>query len=105
VVKRHYKVIWNKQARTSLRKIYNYIKKRESEQQAAKVRDEIRELAKSLGFMPHKYARDPLTEKETGDIRYKVIWSYKLVYEVNEEAVAILDVVHTSRNPENMKLV
>ncbi len=55
--------------------------------------------------MPHKYVRDPLAEKETGDIRYKVIWSYRLVYEVTEEAVAILDVVHTSRNPENMKLV
>jgi len=105
VVKRHYKVVWDKKARTSLRKIYNYIKKRESEQQASKVRTEIRDLARSLGFMPHKYARDPFTEEETDDIRYKVIWSYRLVYEVTKEAITILDVVHTSRNPENMKLV
>ncbi len=90
---------------TSLRRICNYIKKQESEEQAAKFRTEIRELSKSLGLMPHKYTRDPFMEKETGDIRYKVIWSYRLIYEVTEEAVGILDVVHTSRNPENMKLV
>ncbi len=105
MVKRHYKVVWNKQARASLHGIYNYIKKRESEEQAVKVRDEIRDLARSLGFMPHKYARDPLAEEDTGVIRYKVIWSYRLVYEVSEEEVSILDIVHTSRNPENIKLV
>ncbi len=105
MVKRHYKVVWEDAAKASLRRACNYIKKRESQEQAAKVRTEIRELAKSLGFMPHKYTRDPFMEKETGDIRYKVIWSYRLVYEVTEEYVIILDVIHTSRNPENMKLV
>ena len=55
--------------------------------------------------MPHKYAKDPLAEEDTGVIRYKVIWSYRLVYEVSEEEVSILDIVHTSRNPENIKLV
>lgn len=73
MVKRHYKVIWDDEAKASLRRIYNYIKKRESEEQATKVRTEIRELAKSLGFMPLKYTRDSFMEKETGDIRYKVM--------------------------------
>lgn len=63
MVKRYHKVIWDKKARASLRGIHNYIKKRESEQQAARVRDENKELARSLGFMPHKYARDPLREE------------------------------------------
>jgi plasmid stabilization system protein ParE len=105
VVKKHYKVIWDKQARTSLRRIYTYIKKLESEEQATKVKNEIKDLGKSLGFMPHKYAKDPLAENKTDNIRYKVIWSYRLIYEVTEEAVSILDIVHTSRNPENIKLV
>ncbi|HEC42486.1 MAG TPA: type II toxin-antitoxin system RelE/ParE family toxin [Bacteroides sp.] len=105
MVKKHYKVVWQDEARASLRKIYNYIKKRESKEQATRVRSEIKKQGDSLGFMPRKYTRDPFLEKYRRDIRFKAIWSYKLVYEVTEEAVVILDVIHTSRNPENMKLV
>ncbi|RLD50809.1 MAG: hypothetical protein DRI97_16520, partial [Bacteroidetes bacterium] len=36
---------------------------------------------------------------------YKVIWSYRLVYEVTRETVIILDVIHTSRNPLTLRLV
>jgi len=63
MVKRNYKVIWEDSAKASLRSIYNYIKKRESEDQAKKVRDVIRDLARSLGFMPHKYVEDPFLKK------------------------------------------
>lgn len=104
-MKKHYKVIWNKQARTSLLSIYTYIKKRESEEQAVRVRDEIRNLSRSLGFMPNKYAKDLLVENKSDKIRYKVIWSYRIIYEVKEETVAILDIIHTSRNPEDIKFV
>ena len=103
MVKKNYKVIWDDEAKASLRSIYNYIKKRESIDQARKVRDEIRDLAKSLGFMPHKYAEDPVLKNEPGDNRFKVIWSYKLVYEVTEKEIIILDVFHTSRDPQNLK--
>ncbi|MBW6464582.1 MAG: type II toxin-antitoxin system RelE/ParE family toxin [Firmicutes bacterium] len=105
MVKKQFKVIWSKRSRASLQGIYKYIKKRESQEQAAKVRDEIRDLGRSLGFMPHKYAKDLLTNEEYDNIRYKVIWSYRIIYEIREDAIAILDVVHTSRNPENIKLV
>ncbi len=105
MVKRNYKVIWDDEAKVSLRRIYNYIKNRESTDQAIKVRDEIKDLAKSLGFMPHKYAEDPFLKDEPGDNRFKVIWSYKLVYEVTEKAIIILDVFHTSRDPQNLKQV
>lgn len=103
MVKKHYKVIWDDEAKASLRSIYNYIKKRESIEQARKVRDEIKDLAKSLGFIPHKYSEDPFLKDEPGDNRFKVIWSYKLVYEIAEDAVIILDVFHTSRDPQNLK--
>ena len=105
MVKRNYKVVWQVEARSSLRKIYSYIKKRESQEQAAKVRSEIKKEGDSLGFMPHKYTMDPFLEKYRRNIRFKAIWSYKLVYEITEEHIIILDVIHTSRNPENMKLV
>ena len=73
MVKRNYKVIWDDEAKASLRSIYNYIKKRSSTGQAKKVRDEIRDKAKALGFIPHKYVEDPFLKDEPGDNRFKVI--------------------------------
>lgn len=105
MVKRHYKVIWDDEAKASLRRIYNYIKKRESREQAARVRSEIKKEGDSLGFIPHKYANDPFMEKDPRDIHYRVIWSYRIIYQVTGENIAILDVIHTSQSPENMRLV
>jgi plasmid stabilization system protein ParE len=105
MVKRNYKVIWDDQAKASLRKIFNYIKNKESVEQAINVMNEIRDLAKSLGFMPHKYSEDPFLKDESGDIRFKAIWSYKIVYEITSETVIILDVFHTSRDPGNQKQI
>ena len=42
-------------------------------------------------------------EDEPGNYRYKVIWSYKIIYEITKEAIYILDVFHTSRDPSNIK--
>jgi len=53
--------------------------------------------------MPHKFAKDPFMEGEPGDNRFKTIWSYKIVYEVTENEVIILDIFHTSRDPRNLK--
>ena len=105
MVKRNYKVLWEDQAKASLQKIFNYIKNKESVEQAINVSNEIRALAKSLGFMPHKYAKDPYLKDESGDIRFKTIWSFKIVYEITSETVIILDVFHTSRDPGNQKQI
>ena len=58
MVKQNFKVIWDDEAKASLRSIYNHIKNRESIEQAKKVRDEIKELGKSLGFMPTKFSKE-----------------------------------------------
>ena len=105
MVKKHYSVIWDDEAKASLRRIYNYIKNRESIDQARKVRDEIRDLTRSLGFMPQKYTEDPFLKDEPGDIRFKSIWSYKIVYEITDKQIIILDVFHTSREPQNLKKI
>jgi len=41
MVKKKLKIIWNDEAKYALKSIYNYIKKRESEDRARKVRSEI----------------------------------------------------------------
>ena len=70
MVKKHYKVVWQDEAKASLRKVYNYIKKQESREQATQVRSEIKKQGDSLGFMPHKYTRDPFLEKYRRDIHF-----------------------------------
>lgn len=104
MVRSHFNVIWDKRAQASLRGIYIYIKKRDSERQAIKVRDAIKDLARGLGHMPHKYAKDPLSENGKDEIHFKLIWNYRIIYEIGINSIIILDIIHTSRNPENIKL-
>ncbi len=52
--------------------------------------------------MPSKFSKEEYLRDEGGDIRFKTIWSYKLVYEITEEYVVILDIFHTSRDPANL---
>lgn len=103
MVKKRMKIIWDVEVKKSLRNIYNYIKDRESIEVAQKVRNEISSLAKSLNDFPEKFEREHHLEDEPGYYRYKVIWSYKIIYEVTEEAIYILDIFHTSRDPSNIK--
>lgn len=101
--KRLYQVIWDDEAKVSLRKIYQYIRKRESSDRAKIVCNKIKSLASRLGYMPQKFSKEPFWEHDMGDVRFKVIWSYKIVYEVEDEKVIILDIFHTSRYPQNLR--
>lgn len=103
MVKRKLKIIWDNEAKKSLQNIYNYIKGRESIEVAKKVRNKIFTQAKSLHDFPEKFEREHHLEDEVGNFRYKVIWSYKIIYEVTEESIFILDIFHTSRNPSEIK--
>lgn len=103
MVKKGMKIIWDDEAKKSLRNIYNYIKGRESIEVAKKVRNEIFSQAKSLNNFPEKYEREPHLEDKPGNYRYKVIWSYKVIYEISKEGIYILDIYHTSRDPSGIK--
>ena len=81
----------------------SYIKKRESVERAKKVRGEIVAKTKILNDFPEKIEEEPVLRSERGNYRYKVVWSYKIVYEVAKEAIYIVDIFHTSRDPSNIK--
>lgn len=102
MVKKKLKVVWNDEAKYALRNIYNYIKQRESVERAKKVRNEIAASAKNLNVFPEKFVEDPYLKDESGNYRFKVIWSYKIIYEVTPEAIMVLDVFHTSRDSINI---
>jgi plasmid stabilization system protein ParE len=103
MVKRKLKINWDNEAKKSLRNIYNYIKGRESVEVAKKVRNEISSQAKFLNDFPEKFEKEHNLDDGFGNYRYKVIWSYKIIYEITKEAIYILDIFHTSRDPSNIR--
>lgn len=102
MVKR-WKIIWDDEAKNSLRSIYDYIKSRESVSMALRVKKEIIKQVKSLATFPEKFAREPHFSADSGNIRFKVIWSYKIIYEITDGYILILDIFHTSRNPTEIE--
>ena len=102
MVKKKLKIIWDDEAKRSLRNIYNYIKSRESIEVARKIRNEIISQTKSLNDFPEKFEKEHHMEDEPGNFHYKVIWSYKIIYEVTAESIDVLDIFHTSRDPLNI---
>lgn len=103
MVKKKLDIIWDDEAKKSLRGIYNQIKSRESIEVAKKVRNEVITGTKSLCDFPEKFEEEQNLKNEPGNYRYKVIWSYKIIYEITNKAILILDVFHTSRDPSNIK--
>lgn len=96
-------IIWDDEAKRSLKNIYYYIKDNQSVEVAKKVRGRIVSQARTLNDFPKKFERELNLEDEVGDFRSIVIWSYRIIYEVTEKAIYILDIFHTSRDPSKIK--
>lgn len=96
------KVIWSKTAVRSLNAHYDYISK-DSVNAAKRVRSEIINASKTLDLYPEKYQLDEYYPNNPGNIRRFFKWSYRIVYEVKEDSVDILNVLHTSQEPNQSK--
>ena len=92
-------VEWSKRAKASLDYYYDQIAV-ESPTSAKKVRREIVITAKTLSKNPNLYQIDENYPDNPGNIRRFFRWSYRVVYQVREERVVILNVFHTSQHPE-----
>ena len=92
------KIIWSYKSRESLNYIYEYIKI-DSFQNAKKVKRKIIEIVSDLLIFPEKYSREHFLDKSKGNFRFAVIWSYKIIYEITENEIIILDIFHTAQNP------
>ncbi|MDH5381242.1 MAG: type II toxin-antitoxin system RelE/ParE family toxin [Cyclobacteriaceae bacterium] len=102
MVRKKLPVLWDDEAKKSLKSIYKYIIKRDSAEAAKRVRNEITNQTKTLNGFPEKYEREHNLEDKPGNYRYMIIWSYKVIYEVTPKAIHVLDVFHTSRNPSKI---
>jgi plasmid stabilization system protein ParE len=89
------RVVWTEKATRSLDFFCDYIRNN-SPSAAKRVKREIVLTAKELAVYPERYQLDEILSDPTHNIRRFFRWSYRVVYQVHEKEVVILDVFHTS---------
>ena len=66
------------------------------------VKKELIKLARSLADFPEKFSIEKYLVKEPECYRSVSKWNYKIIYEVTNEYIIIVDVFHTSQHPSKM---
>ncbi|SNS85521.1 Plasmid stabilization system protein ParE [Ekhidna lutea] len=93
-----YRVLWSENAISSLQSIKDFIAQ-DSSQAALKVVHSIFESVESLAIHPNRFQLDEFFENNPGTIRRFFKWNYRIIYEVRDSRVEIIDIIHTSREP------
>ncbi len=88
-------VIWAQQAVVDLRSIHDFIA-RDSRYYAKKVVHDIREIVDELNGLPRMGRIVPELNEE--DVRELFLYSYRIIYEIKDEVIFVLAVVHQRRN-------
>ncbi len=89
------KVEWTIMAKASLDHYCSIIKK-DSPSNAEKVRKEIVLTSKALSKNPYLYQLDEYYPDNPGNIRRFFKWSYRIVYQIQESKIVVLEVYHMS---------
>jgi plasmid stabilization system protein ParE len=92
------KIIIDNEAKIALREVYNYIKK-DSPQNAEKVKTEILESIKELLKNPEKYSPDKFRLDKNISYRAFEIYKYRITYHVSTDEIRIIRIRHTRMNP------
>lgn len=93
------KIVWDESARHSLSKAYDYIKK-DSLNNAIKVKKEILDAVKRLSTYPEIHPPDRFKQLNDGNFRSFTKHSYRVSYYVSENDVIILRIRHVKQKPE-----
>ena len=89
------RVAWSPEAIEDVESIAAYIS-RDSERYAAAVVDKIIDIGRELGYSPFAGRRVP--EFEDDAIRERIIYSYRLIYRIEDQVITIAAVVHGKRS-------
>ncbi len=84
----------------ALKDHYDWIKL-DAKGAADSVRREIIRSTKELVINPDKHQLDEYYPSNPGNIRRFFRWSYRIIFQVHEDHIAILNVIHTSQEPNN----
>jgi len=88
-------VIWSEPAKTDLRSIHDFIA-HDSRHYAKKVTQDIREKADILDQLPKLGKTVPEVSDE--NVRELTLYSYRIIYEIKNQGVFVLAVVHKRRD-------
>ena len=88
-------VIWSEPAKTDLRSIHDFIA-HDSLHYAKKVTQDIREKADILEQLPKLGKTVPEVKDE--NVRELSLYSYRIIYEIKEQGIFVLAVVHKRRD-------
>jgi len=102
VGRRNLPIRWDRLAKNNLDEIYAYIAK-DSIIAAQRVKKELVKLAHSLNDFPEKFSIEEFLANEPENYRSVTKWSYKIIYEVTEQYIIIVDIFHTSQHPSKIK--
>ncbi len=87
-------VIWTQPAKADLRSIHDFIA-HGSPHYAKKVVQDIREKTDSLEQLPRSGKKIP--ELNDDQVRELSLYSYRIIYEIKEQGIFVLAVVHKRR--------
>ena len=93
-------IVWQKQASKDLVAIFKHIES-ESPQNALMVFGSIIEQVGKLKLFPYKFPKEHSII--TGDVRFAVIWSFKIVYAIEVNTILVLRIFNTKQNPKKLK--
>lgn len=102
--KRKLIIKWDVRAVDNLNDIYDYIAL-DSISAARKVKKSIILLVKSLSDFPEKFPKEPYLSAFDNNFRSVTKWSYKIIYEVCESEILILDIFHVKQHPQKIKSI
>jgi len=94
-----YKVVWSPEAVEDLESIAEYIS-RDSKFYARAVVTKILEAGRSISDFP--WIGRIVPELEDGNIRERFVYSYRLVYQVDQDRILVIAVIHGKRLLENL---
>ena len=85
-------------AKNQLRQAYNYIRK-DSLQNAEKVRNRILETIKALAEHPEHHPLDKYCIENDGNFRAYEVYKYRINYYVTDDKIFVTRIRHTKMNP------
>jgi len=101
VTSRKLPILWDRLAKESLDNIYEYILQ-DSPQNAGKVKKGLINLVSTLNDFPEKYSREEFLLELSENYRSVSKWNYKVIYEVADDAIRIVDIFQTRQHPSKI---
>ncbi len=97
------KIVWTERAFGQLKRAISYIRDERGVSYATIVLDKIIKSTSLLTNHPKAGQEEPLLKHKKSEYRYLVVFSYKVIYKVQNDKIVISRVFHTAQNPNKMK--